>query len=59
MINFKKGQTVRVYEDPESREVLEGVATLVKREGNVCGHEFWWVRFDGDAKDEIVYRRIN
>jgi len=62
---MKKGDRVKIYQDPLTKKKFEGDAVLVKRFGNSkdagpnykgCGLEYWEVKFsDGD----IVLRGIS
>lgn len=58
------GNRVTVYEDPYTRQKVEGVATLMKhgsivgllREGDL---EWWQVNFDDDEIDQYVHRWVH
>lgn len=45
---MKKGDKVMVYEDPISKEVSEGEATLIESLGSEAfdGREYWKVKFN-------------
>lgn len=64
MTKLKKGMTITVYQDPVTREKVEGSATLIsKQPENVISSgfkaELWNVRFIGSGPGEpIVSRRI-
>lgn len=47
---LKRGAKVRVYEDPVTKQRLEGIATLSIKPDSapVDGLEYWHVKFDGD-----------
>jgi len=62
---MKKGDRVRVYQDPLTERTEEGVAVLLRRlqtsiqAGLPGGRERWRVRFDGDAGEPEVDRVVN
>ena len=55
-----KGQRVRIYCDPVTRQRLEGIARLVRPDGINTGGEYvrWFVRFLEDiGKDKQLFSR--
>ena len=59
MCELKKGQVVKIYEDPISCTKCEGYATLISflKSDSINGCEYWGVRFLLDFI--TVYRHIN
>lgn len=58
---MKKGDKVRIFEDPITRQKPEGMATLIKLEfvsDSVPRAERWRVRFEGDEPNETYSRTI-
>lgn len=46
---MKKGDIVRIYEDPVTCQKIEGAAKLLKLENdNIPEQQFWKVRFQHD-----------
>jgi len=56
---LKKGDKVKVYQRPITKEKLEGIATLVTKcfSNEMSNTEVWNVRFENDK--ETVARTIN
>lgn len=53
---MRKGDKVKIYDNPLTGKGLEGEAVLIKRLGGDKLFETWQVKFPGD--DLIVTRRI-
>ena len=54
---IKKGQEIRVYQDPHTKQHLEGVARLVRRGHVVCDsdqRQYWSVRFAGEGEPAVA-----
>lgn len=57
---MKRGNKVKVFEDPITRKKLEGTATLIRRIGTVSlESERWRVGFDEHPEDPVVERIVN
>lgn len=58
-LDLEPGDRVRVFEDPMTCEKLEGEAELVEFVEPDAYFEIWKVRFDGEAGEPVVERKIN
>lgn len=52
---MKKGDIVKIYEDPVTEYFPEGKAKLIKKIGETCSAEYWIVSFI--TKPKISYYR--
>lgn len=57
-MELKKGQLSYIYEDPFTRQKLEGIAKLIRPVKVEEDFEDWEVRFKGDLGEPTVRRRI-
>ena len=57
---MKKGQTVKIYEDPKTQKRYEGLASLRINLKRTDDHlQAWSVNFDGDEIDQLSSRWVN